>query len=109
VIVRVAVRAPIPLAVNVILTTQEPAFAATVPEQVLPEATAKSAALVPVMAGEPEIVATEAVPLVSVTVNGELVEFNSCPVVNVSGFGLTLTIGFAPVPDSVMRIVPLVP
>jgi hypothetical protein len=56
----------------------------------------------PVVPGVPEIVTAEAVPFVSVTGRGELCVPTNWPVVNVSGFGLTLTTGFEPAPDRVM-------
>ena len=97
--VRVAVRAPAAFGVNVILTMQMPPPDATTPEQVPPEDIAKSAAFVPVIVGVPEMVIDPDVPLVSVTVSGELVVFMSWLVVKFSGFGLTVTDADLPLPD----------
>lgn len=108
--VSVAVRAPAAVGWKVILTVQTPVVAgifAPLVQVFVP--IAKSPAFVPLIAGVPEIETAAEVKLLSVTVCGPLVVPTNWLVANVSGLGLTLTMGFAPVPLRVTGCAPNVP
>ena len=99
---KVAVRAPGAVGLNVISIEHVPVPAGIpVPPVQLSLPITKSPEFVPLIVGVLVIVIAAPVKLLSVTVCGALCVLTSCPVANVSGFGLTKTTGFAPVPLSV--------
>jgi hypothetical protein len=103
--VSVPVRVPVAVGLKMTLTVQlDPAVMVAPLVQVLVPSW-KS----PLIVGVPEIVIDPAVPFVSVTACRELEVLINCPAAKIRGFGVALTTGFAPAPDTLTTIVPLAP